>query len=94
MIAIEQGPTFALGQVVITATAAQQIPPQDVPVALRRHSRGDWGELDEHDRKANEQALQHGGRLFSAYTASNGVRFWIITEADNSATTLLLPEDY
>jgi len=47
-----------------------------------------------HDRQENEQALQKSLRLFSVYRADNGTIFWIITEADRSATTVLLPEDY
>ena len=61
---------------------------------LHRHVTGDWGDLDEHDRQENELALQKGLRLFSAYQTSKGVRVWVITEWDRSATTLLLPEDY
>lgn len=85
---------FDLGQVVITPNAMNTIPNTDVLVALGRHVAGDWGNLDEHDRAANERALQEGSRLFSAYHASNGVKFWIITEWDRSVTTILLPEDY
>lgn len=67
----------------------------DDPLAyLVRHTAGDWGELDEHDRKENELSLEQGWRLLSAYTLSNGVRFWIITEADRSSTTFLLPDEY
>jgi len=61
---------------------------------LRRHVTGDWGDLGEEDRQANEQALLYGARLFSAYTLSTATRLWIITEADRSSTTLLLPEEY
>ncbi len=60
---------------------------------LERHRRGDWGELDESDRCANDRALVHGGRVLSSYLVSD-LRVWCITEADRSATTLLLPEDY
>ncbi len=87
-------PKFLLGQIVITANAQSVIPPGDVRDALGRHVRGDWGELCEDDRQENEHSLQEGYRLFSAYNASDGTRFWIITEADRSATTILLPEDY
>ena len=59
---------------------------------LARHARGDWGELGEEDRRANGQALSIGGWLLSAFALPDGVRVWIITEADRSATTLLLPE--
>jgi hypothetical protein len=74
--------------------AAEKLNKGDVVPAIRRHVSGDWGEVDEHDRQENELSLRLGLRLFSAYTASNGTRFWIITEADRSATTVLLPSDY
>jgi hypothetical protein len=61
---------------------------------LDRHASGDWGELDEHDRKANEYAVENGLRVLSAYTLSSGERIWIITEADRSSTCILLPEEY
>jgi hypothetical protein len=60
---------------------------------LRRHVRGDWGDLDLADKAANETALKHGGRILSAYDTQGG-RLWIITEADRSVTTILLPEEY
>lgn len=94
MIALDWGPRFALGQVVITPNALEQIPQSDVTAALRRHVRGDWGELDQHDWQQNQSALEAGGRLLSAYRAGNGIRFWIITEATRDVTTILLPEDY
>ena len=61
---------------------------------LDRHARGDWGEVDVEDQQANQDALLHGERLLSAYRTSAGVRLWVITEADRSATTILLPEEY
>ena len=94
MIALDFAPRFPLGRVVITPNAMQQVPEQDVLAALGRHGRGDWGELDEHDLKENELSLKEGFRLLSAYRASNGTKFWIISEADRTVTTVLLPEDY
>jgi hypothetical protein len=94
MIAIAIGPRFALGRICITANAMDKIPSEEVRTALRRHNQGDWGEIDPHDRAENERAIKFGGRLFSAYTASNGTRFYVITESDHSVTTILLPEDY
>lgn len=85
---------FPLGQLVATPNALSSVPQRDIQAALARHVRGDWGDLDAHDIRANNEALEHGGRLLSAYTAADGTRFWIITEADRSATTVLLPEDY
>lgn len=85
---------FPLGQVVATTSASNTIPLEEVLVALGRHVRGDWGSLEKADWDANERALRHGGRLFSAYLSSQNVKFWIITEWDRSVTTVLLPEDY
>jgi hypothetical protein len=60
---------------------------------IKRHATGDWGDVDAEDGKANDEALKNGGRLLSAYTVK-GVKVWVITEADRSSTTLLLPQDY
>ncbi len=84
---------FSLGRLVITRNAAEHLSEQCVLRAIVRHATGDWGELDAHDWAANEWALVHTGRLFSAYRDGD-TRFWVITEADRSATTVLLPEDY
>ena len=86
--------SFPLGRVVITRNALDTLPSHDVQQALLRHASGDWGELDHEDWQENELSLRSGYRLLSAYTASNAVKFWIITEANRSATTVLLPEDY
>ena len=52
-----------------------------------------WGDVDEHDRQTNDDAVSFGGRLLSAYVDRSNTRFWIITEADRSATTILLPSE-
>lgn len=85
---------FQLGQIVATPNALAQVTQEDTIIALHRHVTGDWGEVDEHDRQENELSLREGYRLLSAYHATNGTKFWIITEADRSVTTILLPEDY
>ena len=85
---------FPLGQTVITSNAQGQLDPEDVLTALRRHAAGDWGDVDEHDRKENELSLKEGFRLLSVYSDRHDTKFWIITEADRSVTTVLLPEDY
>ena len=87
-------PKFQIGGLVGTANALVSIPTPEILVALRRHVSGDWGELDEHDRQENEFSLTRHLRLLSAYRSTLGVKFWIITEADRSVTTVLLPEDY
>jgi Protein of unknown function (DUF2958) len=90
------GPKFSLGQVVATPGAVEALERnrQHPTSFMRRHIRGDWGELDAHDVAENEYALAHGVRLLSAYTLKDGTRIWIITEADRSTTTVLLPEEY
>jgi len=87
-------PKFLLGRVVATPNALNQIPNGEIFAALARHERGDWGELDPEDRDANDNSLEHGGRLFSRYVSTANVKFWIITEWDRKLTTVLLPEDY
>ena len=90
------GPKFELGSVVATPGAIELLVGAGrSPVEfIARHQNCDWGELDEHDRLVNEQALLHGGRLLSSYIVSGDQRLWLISEADRSATTLLLPSEY
>jgi len=90
----DEAPKFELGQLVATPNALATLDPNDVAAAVGRHARGDWGELDEHDRLENDSALVNGSRLFSAYRDRGGTKFWVITEWDRSVTTVLLPEDY
>ena len=87
---------FSLGQTFITpgAQEALQIAGQTELEFLRRHTSGDWGELSEDDIQENELSLRKGFRLLSAYLTAKGQKLWIITEADRSATTLLLPDEY
>ena len=84
---------FPLGRIVLTANAAGRLDTIAVHESLRRHASGDWGDLCPEDAALNEQALANGGRLLSAYGTGEN-RFWIITEADNSATTVFMPEEY
>jgi len=90
------GITFSPGTVVATpgALEAFRVSGDDPFAYLVRHIAGDWGDVDEHDREENELSLRHGLRLLSAYTLSTGVKLWVITEADRSITTLLLPSEY
>jgi len=87
-------PKFLLGRVVATPNALNRISNGEILNALSRHVRGDWGELDKEDREANELALKNGGRLLSSYRSTQNITYWVITEWDRSATTILLPEDY
>jgi hypothetical protein len=61
---------------------------------LSRHLRGDWGDLCQEDRTENELSLKYGFRLLSSYQVTNADKLWVITEADCSVTTLLLPAEY
>ena len=85
---------FKTGPIVATPNALDHLTTDDIRSGLLRHVTGDWGDLDADDRQENDLALAQGRRLLSAYQASNGTKFWIITEADRSSTTVLLPEDY
>jgi hypothetical protein len=85
---------FPLGQTVITRNALNTLDQQSVLESLTRHANCDWGNVSEGDREENNLSLKEGFRLFSVYSDSRGQKFWIITEADRSATTVLLPEDY
>ena len=90
-------PKFSLGAIVATPGALQALQAlhEDPADYLVRHVTGDWGELDAHDRRVNEEALRLGHRLLSAYTLRDGeTKIWIITEWDRSATTMLLPNEY
>lgn len=87
------GQRMALGKVYITPGVEDHIRFETVVASLDRHSRGDWGEISDHDKDVNAEALENGEQVMSAYT-SHGVKFWIITEADRSITTVLLPDEY
>ena len=88
---------FPTGQLVMTAgvdalVRQGQLNPSPY---LRRHISGDWGDLDDYDRRQNDAALLSGeDRLFSSYQVEPDLKLWIITEWDRSVTTLLLPSEY
>ena len=87
---------FPLGRVTATPGAlralerAEQLPAE----FLDRHVNGDWGDIPEADKQENELSVEQGFRILSAYTTSAGDKIWILTEADRSATILMLPEEY
>jgi hypothetical protein len=85
---------FRLGHIVTTPNALSLLTDEDILMGIQRHQAGDWGDMDAHDRQANERALIEGTRLLSVYQSANGIKFWLITEPDRSATTILLSEDY
>jgi hypothetical protein len=86
---------FPLGQVYFTRGVLDQLSNSAaVPAALARHAVGDWGDVSPEDAAENDFSVSRHLRILSAYVAENGTRFWVITEADRSATTVLLPEEY
>ena len=88
---------FSLGQIVVTpgALTALEKAGQTPMEFLTRHVRGDWGELCEEDRKENQTSLERGFRLLSSYRTNAGdAKLYVITEADRTVTTILLPEEY
>jgi hypothetical protein len=85
---------FSLGQTYSTPGALETLHPQDCFDAIKRHAGCDWGNCCPDDWAENDFALDKYLRLFSVYHDRNGVKFWIITEADRSVTTILLPSEY
>ncbi|TAK61873.1 hypothetical protein [Methylobacter sp.] len=89
-------PLFDLGQTLATPGAIEALQQAGVSAAslLCRHQCGDWGDLEDEDLAENKVALNQGFRIFSSYQLTDTIRIWVITEADRSVTTLLLPQDY
>jgi hypothetical protein len=88
---------FPLGRVVATPGALEALAEagQSAIEFIRRHQSGDWGEcLSEEDKRENEFSVDKELRIFSAYHTARGVKLWVITESDRSATTVLLPSEY
>lgn len=85
---------FDTGPVYTTPGVRRKVTMGEVYAAVQCHSRGDWGDIDRDDQSQNDGALKYGGRLCSRYSSSLGVTYWIITEADRSRTTVLLPMEY
>jgi hypothetical protein len=87
---------FRLGRVAATPAALRAIDDagQTPDFFLDRHAQGDWGEMDAGDRRANDEALVSGDRIVSAYRTLKNARIWLITEADRSTTTIILPSEY
>lgn len=88
---------FHLGQCVATRNAVELMEQQGVnPLhLLLRHVNCDWGDLDAHDKRLNDAAVANGmDRIFSSYRLPSGDKLWVITDADRSSTTILLPSDY
>ena len=96
MIAPLKPKAFPLGQVVATpgALAAIEAAGQSPMEFIIRHVRNDWGEVCADDWALNDESLDSGDRLLSAYRTAKGERIWVITESSRDVTTLLLPDDY
>ena len=96
MVAIRTIKPFALGEIVATrgALAALEKAGQPPLLFLLRHAGNDWGEVCSEDWQANDEAVEAGDRLLSAYSTSLGTKIWIITESTRECTTLLLPDEY
>lgn len=92
----EKRPLFNLGQIVATPGALDTLARAEMdPLKLiTRHVTGDWGDMVDEDKQANDEAVIHGDRVFSSYKLESGGKIWVITEWDRSCTTLLLPDDY
>ena len=85
---------FRLGKILTTPGALLQLNQDEILLGIQRHQAGDWGDLSEQERNANDRALVERTRIWSTYNTGEGVRFYVITEADRSATTVLLPDEY
>lgn len=88
-------PLFKLGSIVGTPGAIQFMNMNSIHSAdlLSRHVTGDFGDLCDEDKNENRRAIFRGNRILSSYSFPAG-KVWVITEADRSVTTLLLPEEY
>lgn len=87
-------PKFEMGRLLQTQGVLKSVSFEETTKALVRHLSGDWGEVGEEDKETNNEAVTNGFRILSAYTTEDGIKFWIITEADRSVTTFLLPDEY
>jgi hypothetical protein len=87
---------FSLGQTCVTPGALQALVEagQTGQELFARHQAGDWGEVCTEDQQANEEAIIERSRILSAYKLATGVKVWVLTEADRSVTTILLPDEY
>lgn len=89
---------FKLGQIVATPAAIDAMQKADTNMfyLLSRHANGDWGDVGPEDARENDFSVENGFRIMSVYPLNSNTDrvVWVITEADRSATTFLLPEDY
>lgn len=85
---------FNVGNTFATKRVLDEIDIADVSFAVLRHQLGDWGDVCVYDKNRNDIALDQGGRIFSRYRDRKCKKFWVITEADRTSTTILFPEEY
>ncbi|MCA1623549.1 MAG: hypothetical protein LC778_07035 [Acidobacteria bacterium] len=92
----EKAILFSLGQVLLTLGAREALEEsnQTANEFLAKHQKGDWGIVCQDDKKENDFSVKEGFRILSAYRTARDVRLWVITEADRSSTTVLLPSEY
>ena len=110
MTLMSNAPRFALGQLAATPGALELLEQTGFSALalISRHSQGSWGDCCDEDKETNEAAVRQRMRVMSVYRLvdaeallqtpqdkrSNLPTLWIITEADRSVTTLLLPSEY
>lgn len=85
---------FFSGMLLATPGVLNEVPEPEITEALNRHLTGDWGDVCKEDWKMNDYAVENRERILSSFTSKENVKFWIITESDRSATTVLLPSEY
>lgn len=87
---------FSFGETIMTIGAKEALAESNqLPNEfLVKHQAGNWGEVCENDKQENDLSVKEGFRILSSYKTLQGVKIWIITEADRSATTILLPSEY
>lgn len=90
---------FPLGQLIATRAVAERMK-KDMTIAafvqksIRRHARGDWGDISQEDKTENEFSVDKYLRIMSSYSSDDGTKIWLITEADRKHTTVLFPDEY
>lgn len=89
-------PMFPLGQLLVTPGAMEALSQMNISAEsiFQRHVLGDWGDISHEDKQQNDLAVEMGGRILSGYILPDERKVWVITEADRSATTILLPDEY
>jgi hypothetical protein len=90
---VNRAKKFDLGRLFVSPKAAKLISPDEIIYAVARHTAADWGVLNADEWERNDVALRTGARLVSCYQAANGLRFWLITDANRSITKVRLPAE-